>query len=45
MNYLGSVTGSLMSTLFFVFVIAALGYLIGSIKIKAFLWAPRAYFS
>ncbi len=34
MNYLGSVTGSLLSTLFFVFVIAALGYLIGSIKIK-----------
>ncbi len=34
MNYLGSVTGSLLSTLFFIFVIAALGYLIGSIKIK-----------
>lgn len=34
MNYLGSVTGSLLSTLFFVFVIAALGYLIGAIKIK-----------
>ncbi len=34
MNYLGSVTGSLLSTLFFIFVIAALGYLIGAIKIK-----------
>ena len=34
MAYLGSVTGSLLSTLFFIFAIAALGYLIGAIKIK-----------
>ncbi|MBQ8659144.1 MAG: YidE/YbjL duplication [Clostridia bacterium] len=34
MIYLGSVAGSLLSTLFIVFAIAAIGYLVGGIKIK-----------
>ncbi|MBQ8685935.1 MAG: YidE/YbjL duplication [Clostridia bacterium] len=34
MEYLGGVVGSLLTTLFIVFAIAALGYLIGGIKIK-----------
>ena len=34
MTYLGGVLGSLLTTLFFVFLIAALGYLIGGIEIK-----------
>lgn len=34
MTYIGGLLGSLMTTLFFVFVIAAVGYLIGGIEIK-----------
>ena len=34
MTYIGGVLGSLMTTLFFVFLIAAVGYLIGGIEIK-----------
>ena len=34
MVYLGSVLGSLLSTLFFIFIIATIGYLIGGIEIK-----------
>ncbi len=34
MEYLSTVTSSLLTTLFFVFAIAAIGYLIGSVKIK-----------
>lgn len=33
-DYLGGVLGSMMSTLFFVFLIMAVGYLIGSIEVK-----------
>lgn len=33
-DYLGGVTGSLLSTIFIAFVIAALGYLLGAIEIK-----------
>ena len=33
-DYLGGVTGSLLSTIFIAFVIAALGYLVGAIEIK-----------
>ena len=32
--YLGGVLSSMMTTLFFVFLIAALGYLLGAIEIK-----------
>lgn len=34
MVYLGSVLGSLLSTLFFIFIIATIGYLVGGIEIK-----------
>ena len=33
-EYLGGVTGSLLSTIFIAFIIAALGYLLGAIEIK-----------
>lgn len=33
-DYLGGVTGSLLSTIFIAFIIAALGYLVGAIEIK-----------
>lgn len=34
MVYIGSVLGSLLTTLFFVFIIATIGYLIGGLEIK-----------
>lgn len=34
MVYIGSVLGSMLATLFFIFIIAAVGYLIGGIEIK-----------
>ena len=33
-EYLGSVTSSALSTIFIVFIVAALGYLLGAIEIK-----------
>ena len=33
MVYIGSVLGSLLTTLFFVFIIATIGYLIGGLEI------------
>ena len=33
-DYLGGVTGAILTTVFFVFLIATLGYLVGAIKIK-----------